>query len=264
MIPHLVIVGRGRIGTMTASFAAQAHVPCTLLGRDDDPEPVMQRHPGRPILVATRNDAVEGLLADVHPDNLADLVFVQNGMIRPVLEAHGVLGATQGVLTVAVPRIGATPEPGGESVFWGPWATEIAWLLSQGGVPARAVPELDVYLREVGVKLAWICIFGLLGSATGLTVGEVARRHRGDVVDLCAELAPVLNLSLDTTLPVTPLAERILEYSHAIPSFRATLKEWPWRNGWLIDAAAQLGLGLPRHAAWLALARRAAVGPAGG
>lgn len=264
MIPHLVIVGRGRIGTMVAGFAARAHVPCTLLGRDDHPEPVAAPHPGRPILVATRNDAVEGLISDVHPDNLPDLVFVQNGMIRPLLAAHGLLGATQGVLTVAVPRIGAPPEPGGDSVFWGPWATEIAALLSGGGVPARAVRDEEVYLREVGVKLAWICIFGLLGSATGLSVGEVARRHRGDVMDLAAEVAPVLNLALDTTLPVTPLAERILEYSHAIPNFQASLKEWPWRNGWLIDAAAQTGLLLPRHAGWLAQARRAAAGPSGG
>jgi hypothetical protein len=60
-------------------------------------------------------------------------------------------------------------------------------------------------------------------------------------------VAPVLARALDTTLPPRALTDRVLRYSLSIPSWRAGLKELPWRNGWLVGAARELGLAVPRH-----------------
>ena len=256
MIPSLVVVGRGRIGTMVADLARRARVPVTLLGRSDDPRAVSEPNPGRPVLVATRNDDLPGVIEDVHPDNRADLVFVQNGMLGPWLAERGLGNTTQGLLYVAVTAVGARPQPGGDSIFWGPWASEVAALLGQGGVPARAVPDRASWQREVAIKFTWNAVLGLLGEATGLSVGPIARQHRAEVEGLCAELAPVLSRALGVSLPVRPLCDAVLAYSETIPDYPARLKEWPWRNGWLVAEAAAQGVALPRHSAWLARARR--------
>lgn len=255
VIPSLVVVGRGRIGTMAADLALRARVPVTLIGRADDPRPVSEPNPGRPILVCTRNDDLDGLIGDVHPDNRPDLVFVQNGMLRPWLAEHGLLDNTQGLLYVAVPRVGARPQPGGDSVFWGPWAPELAELFASNGIAARALADRGAFQREIAVKFIWNAVLGLLGEATGRAVGEICVERRADVEGLCAELAPVLARALDVSLPVRPLTATILEYSATIPDYRASLKEWRWRNGWLVDEAAAQGVAMPRHAAWLARAR---------
>ena len=240
---------------MAAELAQRARVPVTLVGRTDDARPVSEPHPGRPILVCTRNDDLDGLIEDVHPANQPDLVFVQNGMLRPWLAEHGLLGNTQGLLYVAVPKVGARPQPGGESVFWGPWATELAELFASNGVAARALSDAAAFQREIAVKFIWTAVLGLLGEATGRAVGPICVEQRAEVEALCAELAPVLARALGVSLPVRPLTATILEYSATIPDYRASLKEWRWRNGWLVDEAAAQGAVLPRHAAWLVRAR---------
>lgn len=259
MIPSLVIVGRGRIGTMVADLALRSRVPVTLIGRADDPRPVAEPNPGRPVLVCTRNDDLDGLYEDVHPDNRPDLVFVQNGMLRPWLAARGLLGNTQGLLYVAVQKVGARPQPGGDSVFWGPWARELADLFASQGIAARAQPDAAAYNRDVAVKFVWNAVLGLLGEATGSPVGALAAERRRDIEGLCAELAPVLSRALGVSLPVRPLCEAVLSYSATIPDYKAGLKEWRWRNGWLVDEAAAQGAPLPLHTAWLARARRPGV-----
>ena len=253
-----IVVGRGRIGSMMADCFDRAGIPALLLGSEDDPASVTQSNPGGPIVVCTRNDDLDGLLADVHPDNLGDLVFVQNGALRAWLEDKGLLGATQGVLWVAVTAVGARPIPGGERVCFGPWASEVARAMNAGGVRARALgPQDEATLRrEMAIKLAWISIFGLLGEATGLNVGAIAMKHRADVEGLCAELAPVLGVALDTSLPVGQLFERVQEYSVSIRDYPAGLKEWRWRNGWVVEVAAAARLALPRHEAWLSRTKR--------
>lgn len=255
MVADLVILGRGRIGTMMHELAGRAGVSATLLGRDDNDAPVARAHPGRPIVVCTRNDDLEGVLADVHPDNHADLVFVQNGLIQGWLADRGLGGCTQGVLYVAVPTVGAAPTAGGDSLFWGRHATTVAGLMQRAGVSARTTPDQDVYLREAGVKLLWICAFGVIGQATGRPVGELARDEKAAVRALVAELAPVVGHALGVVIPVSAAADEALRYARAIPDYRASLKEWAWRDGAVLAVAEELGVPLPQHTAWLARAR---------
>ena len=51
--------------------------------------------PGTPILGATRNDALAGVVDSTPADRRRDLVFMQNGMLQPWQEERGLGDATQ-------------------------------------------------------------------------------------------------------------------------------------------------------------------------
>ncbi len=249
-----VVVGRGRVGTLLAALAERAGQPCETLGRGDLPGSLARPIAGTPIVVCTRNDDLEGLLGHVAPQRRADLVFVQNGMLLPWLGERRLDRCTQGLLYVAVPKVGARPEPGGESLFWGPHAEQVAALLRGGGIAARATTDAQEYRAAVAYKFAWNAVFGLLGEATGQPVGALAAAEAEAVRALCAEMTPVLATALEVDLKAGPLAEHALAYAREIPDYRATLKEQRWRNGWLVQAAEAQAVALPQHAAWLARA----------
>ncbi|MDP2304417.1 MAG: hypothetical protein Q8P18_00145 [Pseudomonadota bacterium] len=242
----LVVVGAGRVGSAFLRAAAVAGVPTTTVGRGDSAA-LSVPHPGRPILVCTRADDLAGVIAATSPENRADLVFVQNGMLRPLLAAHGLADNTQGLVYFAATSRTERVEPGAPSLFWGPHAAAIVALLAADAIPARVVPDRAEFSREIGVKLAWNIIFGLLGERHAEPVGETVRRHRQELTALAVEIAPVLARGLDTTIPVRPLVERLVAYSLSIPTFRASVKELPWRNGWVATAARTFGLATPLH-----------------
>ena len=102
------IIGSGRIG----AFLAQAG-DCTVLGREDSIDPDQE---GRPILIATRNDALAGIVDGCPENRRKDLVFLQNGYLDNFLEEKGLLDNTQVLLYLSVPALGATPVDGITSV----------------------------------------------------------------------------------------------------------------------------------------------------
>lgn len=245
-----VIGANGRIGELVLRLAKQQGWDALAVDRERDEVGLDWPGASLPLLVCTRNDALPEVVKRVHPSRRADLVFVQNGMVQPWLAENDLAGCTQGVLYVAVTHVGAEPVGGGTSVFNGRWSGPIAKLLRAGGIPARAV-RATAYKREVSVKLAWICIHGLLGQALGVTVGEIAQEHGDRVHALCRELQPLLAKEPGLDLSADDLARRLMAYSASIPHFPSSLKEWRWRNGWLIDAAQRHGVPLPHHTRWL-------------
>lgn len=244
--PKLIVVGPGRVGSAFLRAAATATVPAVSVGRAD-PSPITTPHPGTPILVATRADDLAGVIAATTEENRADLVFVQNGMIQPLLADHGLADNTQGVLYFAATSLTEPVQPGAPSLFWGPHAAALVGILAADRIPARVVADRAEFAREIGVKLAWIVIFGLLGQRYDLPVGETVRRRRPQIVALGKELAPLLARALGIPIPVRPLVEDIITYSQRIPTFRATVKELRWRNGWVVDASRKFGLATPLH-----------------
>jgi hypothetical protein len=249
-----VIGAEGRIGGL---LMAMADTDWRMLGVTRVLDPVGLERPVSndrlPILVCTRNDDLAAVISSVHPDRHADLVFVQNGMVQPFLAERELSACTQGVLWVAVPRRGDPPVPGGTSVFHGPWARPIAELLGSHGVDAAAVDRI-AYQREVAVKLAWICVFGVLGSALGGQVGDIARDHGDAVAALSDELHPLLQQEPGLDLDAAGLRRRLVDYTARIPHFPASIKEWRWRNGWQRDAGARHGVSMPTFESWLARA----------
>ncbi len=250
MSDGLTVVGAGRIGGMIIDLAARQGLPCEVVGRDG---PTTAPDGSGLVVVCSRNDALPDVIARTAAGRRADLVFVQNGVLAPYLRNQGLTDWTLGVLYVAVDRRGATPVPGAPSVFGGRHAAALADLLQAGGVDARVAADDDDLRAEVGTKLAWICVTGVLGQALGVPVGDLLADHAADMDALCAELAPVLAAHADTAA-APDLADRVRTYSASVAHYRTTVKEWRWRNGWLLAQATRFGVDLPLHRRWLARA----------
>jgi len=258
----VVVVGaEGRIGHLLCGMTEGPWRPVPVT-RHSDPARLSEplEGPRAPIVLCTRNDDLDAIVTYVHPSRHADLVFVQNGAIRPWLVQRGLesgpadpfphVEPDRGVLWVAVPKRGDTPVPGGASVFSGHWGPALAQMLDRHGVDACAVERVEL-AREEAVKLAWICATGLLGSATGEGVGGIDAHHADDLESLVRELFTVLCISPGLDIDADALVARVQAYSARIPHFPARLKEWRWRNGAVLRTAEAAGLGTPVHDHWL-------------
>lgn len=239
----MILVGPGRVGTALLRAFPEARV----VGRDGPDEALRAPHPGEPIVVATRADALREVVARVHPDHRADLVFLQNGMILPLLAELGVADATQGLVYFAATDRSGRIDAGRPSVFWGRHAAALVERLRRAGIPAEACADAGQYRAEAATKLAWNLIFGLLGDTFAESVGESARDRRAEIRLLVEELTPVLSLGFGIPLDTELVEREIVAYALAIPTFRAAVRERPWRNGWLSAAAAAGGLPTPFH-----------------
>ncbi|PRP98627.1 ketopantoate reductase family protein [Enhygromyxa salina] len=243
----IVVIGAGRIGG--ALHQRDPH-QFALVDRQQGWE-LLEREPGEPILLAVRNDDLLAVLERVPERRRADLVFAQNGMLRPWLREHGLTEVTRGLLFVAVPTRGAPIEPGGESPFFGPHAATMVQAFTRVGLPA-AVVSADAFAAVELEKLIWNCAFGLCCEAFDCDVGTVVRDHAEQLRALVAELLEVGAPALGVELELGPLVNRLCDYSRSIPSYRGAVKEWPWRNGWFVETAREQGRATPTHAQLLA------------
>jgi ketopantoate reductase len=247
---RIEVIGAGRIGT---ALCERDPSRFSLIDREHGWQR-LDAPAGAAILLAVRNDDLEAVLARVPEHRHGDLVFVQNGMLRPWLAAHGLSGATRGLLFMAVPKRGAAIEPGGESPFCGPHAHALVDAFMAAELPSRCVDAQEFAAIELE-KLLWNSCFGLLCDAFACDVGTVVREHFTELRELVAELLTIAAPALGVSLALDPLVERLAAYSRSIPSFRASLKEWRWRNGWFVELAREHDESLPVHERLLALAR---------
>lgn len=104
----LTIVGSGRIG----GLFAKANENCVVVGREDSIDP----DGSGPIILTTRNDALDGLVEKCPPNRRKDLVFVQNGYLDDFLESKGLQDNTQVLLFLSVASLGADAIDGVTSV----------------------------------------------------------------------------------------------------------------------------------------------------
>ena len=124
----MIIIGGGRVGQALETRAAMRGVPCVVIRRDTGWDALHADDCG-PILVATRNDDLDAVVARVPEQRHGDLVFLQNGMLRSWLADHGLADATRGLLFFAVAQRGDDLNPGGDSPFAGPRASAVVrWL----------------------------------------------------------------------------------------------------------------------------------------
>ena len=98
------IIGAGRIGEFLANAG-----DCVVLGRQDSIDPAKE---GQPILIATRNDALAGIVDKCPENRRNDLVFLQNGYLDNFLKEQGLLDNTQVLLYLSVTAKGAAPVDG--------------------------------------------------------------------------------------------------------------------------------------------------------
>ena len=241
----MLVIGAGRIGTALFKRAQEHHVTCALLDRNSGWEQ-LQGEPGCPILVATRNDALPSIIEQVPPSHHSDLVFIQNGMIRPWLKQVGLEENTRGLLFFAVPTKGAPITPGEASPFCGKHASEVVKTFVGMEIPAQEVTGSEFASLELE-KLLWIAAHGLMGETYQQSVGDIMAHREEELRELVYEYASLGIRALDLTISKENLYERVKAYSLSIPQWQARVKEWPWRNQWFEDLAHAKGQALLNH-----------------
>jgi ketopantoate reductase len=239
----VIVIGAGRIGSALHQLAPAA-IP--LITRTSG-WTALEAEAGQAIVVAVRNDDLDAVLARVPEHRRDDLVFIQNGMLRPWLAERGLTTTTRGLLFVAVAKRGDPILPGDVSPFCGPRAAAVVDTLSGLGVPAEVVAPEHFVAIELE-KLIWNCAFGLCCEAFDLRVGEVVEQRADELRELVAELLEVGERVFGLTLELDRLVARLCAYSRSIPDYRGAVKEWRWRNGAFVLAAEQFGVATPNHA----------------
>lgn len=249
----MLIIGAGRVGHALKRLADEVDEPCTLVTRTEGWD-LVAGPPGTPILVAVRADDLDAVLDRVPEHRLEDLVFVQNGMIGPLLTRRGLQQCTRGLLFFAAGQPGTDPDIGdNRSPFTGPHALAMVRFLITVGVPSKRVSWPGFVASELE-KLIWNSAFGLLCQAHGCDVGTVCDEHADDLAALVEELRVVGRAELNVDIPLDALLERLVAYSRTIPDYTGAVKAWRWRNGWFVDAAARRGKSMPTHERLLAMA----------
>ena len=184
-----------------------------------------------PILVCVNAGDLGSVIDRVPEPRRADLVFIQNGMLDTFLDECGCGGNTRGLLYFAVPSLGAAVQPGGPSIFTGRHSEAVVHWFRGIGLEAQVVDRLQ-FSNEMASKLIWNCTFGLLCDVHDESVDSLVAKHRDDVGLLVSDLVQIANGAIGTTLGAADTAEQLCAYSNSIPGYRATLKQWRWRNGW--------------------------------
>ncbi len=243
----MVVIGAGRIGTALSTLGRMKDQPVQLVNRTGG-WTALDGPAGNPVLVATRNNDLAEVIGKTPAPRRADLVFVQNGMIQPLLASRGLEEATRGLLFFAVPTRGALPTLGPASPFHGRHAEAVVRFLRVLGLPSEVVSE-EAFAAVELEKLIWNCALGLLCQAHNATVGEVVDKHGDDLRAVVTELHAVGQTALELKVPLEPLLQRIQSYSVSIRHYRGAVKEVRWRNGWFRREADRRSLSMPQHEA---------------
>jgi hypothetical protein len=147
------IIGAGRIGALLAEAG-----DCKVLGRQDGIDPDGKG----PILIATRNDALAGIIDDCPPNRKKDLCFMQNGYLDNLLESKGLLDNTQILLYLSVTALGVpaidgitTVNPEGLTAATGEHAKTFADRLATLNLKCNVVTPTD-YRPAMFEKLMYV------------------------------------------------------------------------------------------------------------
>lgn len=151
-------------------------------------QPVTGTEAGSPIVVCTRNDDLQSVVDSTPEARRKDLVFIQNGMLQPWLDARGLGDNTQVLVYFAVAKKGDIPtdgktdvSPEGLTAAHGPHAAEFAKRLHAAGLSCKVL-DAQEFKKSMLEKLIWISAFMLVGAKHGgCTVGEVESQHKGEV-----------------------------------------------------------------------------------
>lgn len=232
--PHFTIIGGGRVGLALSEMAG----PGTIVVTRGQSLPA-DAPPG-PIIVATRNDDLASIVDATPEARRKDLVFIQNGMLQPWLDARGLGDNTQVLVFFAVAKKGEKPtdgktdmNPEGLTAAYGPHAQSVASLLHSGGLSCKVLDKTE-FTKAMLEKLIWISALMVIGAKYKVTVGEVEKSCTGEVSRLIVELATGGQAALGIRLDPEYL-ERLLAYARSVAHFPTAVKEFPWRNGWFYE-----------------------------
>lgn len=232
------VLGMGEVGRRLAGALDRAGatiVPVTRAAGWDT-----LAHGDGPVLVCVREEALAGLLPRLGEFGDHRLVFVQNGWVRPWLEAmpnctRGLIWFTSKGEFFQVLR----PSP-----FAGPLAQSLAALLSAGGIPCTALDSAAFAAADVE-KMAFNCVVGLPLAVAGVSLGEYLTRWPDEARAVFDETVTVLGRAVG----VDPQPEWWNAFCESVEPLSwvrvSAAKALELRNGAVVREAYRLGLAAP-------------------
>lgn len=220
------VIGKGRIGSLFQGDDA------TFIGRDGSINPDATG----PILVATRNDSLEGIVENCPPNRRKDLVFMQNGYLDNFLESKGLMDNTQVLLYLSVPALGTPPvdgitsnNPEGLTAATGLHAQAFADRLAALNLKCNVVTP-EAYRPAMFEKLIWISTYMLVGTAMECkSVGQAGADHKELVEKVVAELVAAVSAKEGIQFEEGTMT-RLAAYTDVVADFPCGVKEFEWRN----------------------------------
>jgi hypothetical protein len=244
-VPFAEIIGAGRIGGALAKAGE-----CVVLKRDDKIDP----DGTGPILIATRNDALDGIVDSCPESRRKDLVFMQNGYLDNFLKSKDLLDNTQVLLYLSVTAQGVDPidgvttvNPEGLTAVTGIHAQAFTDRLASMDLKSNVVTPED-YRPAMFEKLMWISTYMLVGAAKQCkSVGEAGAEYGELVEQIVDELVAAVSAKEGITFPEGTMA-RLAAYTDVVAGFPCAVKEFEWRNQYFYDLGDE---SVPTHNALL-------------
>lgn len=229
--PSFTVIGGGRIGSLLADDSE------SILGRGDK----IKEDGEGPIVVCTRNEALEGIVETCPENRKKDLVFLQNGYLDNFLKSKNLLENTQVLLYLSVPSKGVEPvdgittvNPEGLTAATGVHAEAFKDRLSSLGLKCNVV-SMDDYRPAMFEKLIWISTYMLVGAAKECkSVGQAGSEHKDLVEKVIEELVSAVTAKEGITFPEGTVP-RLAAYTDVVTDFPAAVKEFEWRNQYFYD-----------------------------
>lgn len=221
------VIGGGRIGSLLVEGGESL-----LLNRGDS----IPADGTGPIIIATRNDALDGIVDSCPESRRKDLVFLQNGYLDDFLKSKNLQDNTQVLLYLSVTAKGVDPvdgitsvNPEGLTAATGVHAEAFAARLSEIGLKCNVV-SADDYRPAMFEKLIWISTYMLVGAAKGSkSVGEAGSEHKDLVNKVINELIAAVSAKEGITFQPGAI-ERLAAYTDVVADFPCGVKEFEWRN----------------------------------
>lgn len=221
------VIGGGRIGSLLVEGGESL-----LLNRGDS----IPTDGSGPILIATRNDALDGIVESCPENRRKDLVFLQNGYLDDFLKSTNLQDNTQVLLYLSVPAKGVNPvdgitsvNPEGLTTATGEHADAFKARLSALGLKCNVV-SADEYEPAMFEKLIWISTYMLVGTAKGSkSVGEAGSEHKDLLNKVIDELVTAVSVKESITFQPGAI-DRLAAYTDVVADFPCGVKEFEWRN----------------------------------
>jgi len=238
-----VIVGGGRVGSLLREFGSRRGFDDELVSRG---ELIPSDHPG-PVYVCVQTADLEEVVAACPDDKKDDLVFLQDGMLEPLFQRHGLYGPTTCALWLACLRVGGKPvdgitsdAPEGLTTVSGKWSGAVSARLHAGGMTCHEKMERDGR-RAVLEKLVFTSAYNLVGACYGgITVGEVQSKHRMEVGAMSRELASFIRYTLSVSL-FSGLDDRLAAYAEKMEFLPTSITDFAYRNGYFYRYSKMAG-----------------------
>merc|ERR1712238_181317 len=147
-----------------------------------------------PVVIATRNDALDSIIDDCPQNRLKDLVFVQNGYLDKYLTSKG-------------------------------FADKLKSLELKCNVI-----DSEEYKNGMFEKLIWISTYMLVGTAKECSsVGQAGLDHKKLVETVINELSAAVSAKEGLAFEAG-IIERLSAYTDVVTDFPCAVKEFEWRN----------------------------------